>query len=63
MNRNIEAHIVDRLAGVYQPEEARLWLASPQPLLAGAVPAELIRSGRSEEVLRLVDQIAASVYR
>jgi hypothetical protein len=55
-------YIVDQLSDFYEPQEARLWIFSPQKLLAGASPAELIRSGRIDEVLRLVNQVRDAVY-
>ena len=55
-------YIVDQLSDFYEPNEARQWIFSPQKHLAGASPAELIRSGRIDEVLRLVTQLRDSVY-
>jgi hypothetical protein len=55
-------YIVDQLSDFYEPSEARLWIFSPQKHLAGASPGELIRSGRIDEVLRLVNQLRDSVY-
>jgi uncharacterized protein (DUF2384 family) len=55
-------YIVDLLADIYQPEEAREWIFSAQKLLSGAVPADLIRDGRADEVLRLVGQLRETVY-
>jgi hypothetical protein len=54
--------IVDQLSDFYEPTEARQWIFSPQKLLAGASPAELIRQGRIGEVRRLVDQLRDAVY-
>lgn len=54
--------IVDQLSDFYQPTEARQWMFSPQKLLAGVSPAELIRQGRIGEVRRLVDQLRDAVY-
>jgi len=55
-------YIVDLLADFYQPHEARRWLFAAQKLLGGAVPAELIRQGRIDEVLRLAGQLREAVY-
>ena len=55
-------YIVDQLSDFYEPSEARLWIFSPQKHLAGVSPAELIRNGRIDEVLRLVNQLRDSVY-
>lgn len=54
--------IVDQLGDFYEPNEARQWLFSPQKLLRGHSPAELIRDGKMDEVRRLVNQIRDGVY-
>jgi uncharacterized protein (DUF2384 family) len=54
--------IVDQLSDFYGPNEARQWIFSPQKLLKGVSPAELIREGRIEEVRRLVNQLRDAVY-
>jgi transcriptional regulator with XRE-family HTH domain len=54
--------IVDQLSDFYGPTEARQWIFSPQKLLAGVSPAELIRQGRIDEVRRLVDQLRDAIY-
>lgn len=56
------AFIVDQLADFYEPNEARQWIFSPQKLLGGVSPAELIREGRIDEVRRLVNQLSDAVY-
>src|SRR5947199_9224706 len=50
-------YIIDQLADFYEPNEARRWIFAPQGLLGGISPAELIRSGRIDEVMRLVGQL------
>lgn len=55
-------YIVDQLSDFYEPNEARQWIFSPQKHLAGISPAELIRDGRIDDVLRLVNQLRDSVY-
>jgi uncharacterized protein (DUF2384 family) len=52
----------DKLADFYQPDEARQWIFAPQELLSGASPAELIRDGRIDDVMRLVGQLRDSVH-
>lgn len=54
--------IVDQLSDFYEPNEARLWIFSPQKLLGGVSPAALIREGRIDEVRRLVNQLRETVY-
>jgi transcriptional regulator with XRE-family HTH domain len=60
MLRDLE-YIIDRLADFYEPNEARQWIFAPQKLLGGISPAELIRSGRIDEVMRLVGQLRDAV--
>ncbi len=55
-------YIVDQLADFYEPKEARQWIFAPQKLLDGTSPAELIRSGRIDEVMRLVGQLREGAY-
>lgn len=55
-------HIIDQLADFYEPNEARQWIFAPQKLLGGASPAELISTGRIDEVMRLVGQLRDAVH-
>lgn len=55
-------YIVDEISDFYEPQDARLWLISRQKLLDGAVPAELIQEGRTEEVIQMIDQLRDGVY-
>ena len=55
-------YIVDQLADFYEPNEARQWIFAPQRLLTGMSPAELIRNGRIDEVMRLVNQLREAVH-
>jgi hypothetical protein len=55
-------YIVDQLSGFYEPDAARHWLFARQKLLGGVSPAELIRTGRIDEVLILVNQLRDGVY-
>jgi uncharacterized protein (DUF2384 family) len=52
----------DKLADFYQPDEARQWIFAPQELLSGASPAELIRDGRIDDVMRLIGQLRDAVH-
>jgi antitoxin Xre/MbcA/ParS-like protein len=54
--------IIDQLSDFYEPNDARLWIFSPQKHLGGISPAELIREGRIDEVRRLVNQLRDAVY-
>jgi hypothetical protein len=55
-------YVVDQLADLYQPDEARLWLFSRQKLLDGEIPADLIRQRRTDDVIRIIRQLIGSVY-
>lgn len=55
-------YVVDQLADLYEPREARLWLFSRQKLLKGEIPAELLQKGRATEVITLIDQLRDGVY-
>jgi hypothetical protein len=54
--------IVERLSGIYTPEEARLWFNAPQKVLSGEVPAALIQAGRTDDVLAVIDQLREGVF-
>ena len=54
--------IVDQLSDSCEPNEARLWIFSPQKQLLGQSPAELIQAGKFDEVRRLVNQIRDAAY-
>lgn len=54
--------LTQQLAQFYDPTEARLWLFSPNRSLAGVRPADLISEGRTDEVLRLIDQLQSGAY-
>jgi transcriptional regulator with XRE-family HTH domain len=55
-------YVIDQLSDFYEPNEARQWIFAPQKLLDGVSPAELIRAGRIDEVMRLVSQLRDAVY-
>jgi hypothetical protein len=55
-------YIIDQLGDSYEPNEARQWIFAPQELLGGVSPAELIRTGRIDEVMRLVGQLREAVH-
>jgi transcriptional regulator with XRE-family HTH domain len=54
--------LVSQLAAYYSADEAKLWLFSPHKLLNGARPADLIAEQRTDEVLRLIDQLDSASY-
>ena len=54
--------VAERLSDFYEPDEARLWLQSAHPQLAGARPYDLIVSGRTAEVLEVIERLDTGVY-
>ncbi len=54
--------LVTQLAAYYTREEAKLWLFSPHSQLDGQRPADLIAAGRTDEVLKLIDQLESAAY-
>lgn len=56
------AYIVECLSDFYTPAEAREFFLSPQRLLDGEKPAELLQRGEIKRVMNLVKQIRDSVY-
>jgi hypothetical protein len=49
--------VVDRLAEFYSPDEARIWLYSKHPLLNGERAIDLIRTGRADELLAVIESL------
>ncbi len=54
--------IVDKLADIYEPLDARLWLFSRQRLLQERTPVELIQQGQIDDVLAAVNQLLGGVH-
>jgi len=55
-------YVVDQLADLYEPDEARMWLFSRQKLLNGQIPLELIQQHRTDEVLQVIRQVLDGVH-
>jgi transcriptional regulator with XRE-family HTH domain len=55
-------YVVDRLADFYTPEETRVWLHASHPLLKGERAIDLINSGRTEEVLAVIEGLDSGAY-
>ena len=55
-------YVVDRLGDFYTPEETRLWLHASHPMLGGERAIDLIRDGRTEEVLSVIESLDAGAY-
>jgi transcriptional regulator with XRE-family HTH domain len=54
--------VAERLSDFYEPDEARLWLQSAHPQLAGARPYDLIVGGRTADVLEVIERLDTGVY-
>lgn len=54
--------LVTELAEFYPPEEARLWLLSPHPLLGGDRPADRIQQGKLDDVLAVIEQLKTGAF-
>src|SRR5271166_213289 len=55
-------YVVDRLADFYTPDETRLWLHARHPMLGNARAIDLINSGRTEEVLAVIEALDSGAY-
>jgi len=55
-------YVVDRLSDFYTPDESRLWLHAPHPMLQGARAIDLIKNGRTPEVLAVIDALDQGAY-
>lgn len=51
-----------RLATVYKPQGAALWLDSPHRLLGGRSAWSLIQEGNIEPVEQLIDQLESGAF-
>lgn len=56
------APVIDELSGFFAPDEARLWLFSPNRMLAGSRPVDHIQEGRIDEVRALIAQLRDGAY-
>ena len=55
-------YVVDRLGDFYTPDEIRLWLHTPHPMLDGARAIDVITAGRTEEVLAVIEALETGAY-
>ncbi len=55
-------YVVDRLAEFYSPDETRLWLHAPHPMLAGDRAIDLINMGQTERVLEAIEALDAGAF-
>ncbi len=54
--------LVNELSELYPPKEAHLWLYAPHKRLAGQRPADLIQSGKTEDVLQVIAQLKDGAF-
>jgi transcriptional regulator with XRE-family HTH domain len=55
-------YVVDRLADFYTPDETRLWLHAAHPMLKGERAIDLINTGRTEEVLGVIEALDSGAF-
>jgi transcriptional regulator with XRE-family HTH domain len=55
-------YIIDQLSDFYEPIEARQFLFMRQRLLGEQTPADLIKNGKIDEVVALVQRMRDGVY-
>ena len=54
-------YVGEQLSKVLKPEDANLWIFSPNPLLKGDSPAERIARGDFKTVLALIEALADGI--
>jgi hypothetical protein len=64
LNLHIDSSALVRakLAAVFTEDEIEVWLRSPQPLLDGRVPLEMIADGELVRVLALISQLEDGTF-
>ena len=55
-------YVVDRLNDFYTPDETRLWLHTPHPMLGGKRAIDLINAGHTQEVLAVIENLDSGAY-
>jgi uncharacterized protein (DUF2384 family) len=55
-------YVIERLSQVIEPKVAEDWLFTPLRALDYAKPVDLIRTGRTRDVLAIIDAIGEGVY-
>lgn len=58
----IELRVIELLEDIYEPDEALRWFRSPQKLLEGKQPHELVARGDVRRVREVIDEILDGVY-
>ena len=55
-------YVVDRLGEFYTPDETRLWLHARHPMLGNERAIDLINTGRTEDVLAVIEGLDSGAY-
>jgi len=55
-------YVVDRLSEFYTPEETRVWLHASHPMLKGERAIDLINTGRTADVLAVIEALDSGAY-
>ena len=58
----IPAYYVRLLDGIYDHDTARMWWCTPQPLLGGQTPADMVANGLAHRVLHVINQLRDSTH-
>lgn len=54
--------LVTELSEFYDPEQARMWLFTPQRLLNGETPAERIEADRLDDVIAIIKRLQDGAF-
>lgn len=54
--------MLEELSELYTPDQARLWLFSPNRMLQGERPADLIQRGETKQVLTVIDAMREGAF-
>jgi uncharacterized protein (DUF2384 family) len=63
LRRILDVHfVVDELAELYEPDEARVWLHAPNRLLGNKRPFDLISRGEIDPVLQVIAMLKDGAF-
>lgn len=55
-------HVVLAALEVFTPDGVRIWMTAPHTQFGGQSPVKLIRTGRVDDVLRVIEQLATGSF-
>jgi uncharacterized protein (DUF2384 family) len=58
----VSIELVELLSELYEPAEIEVWLKTPQLLLDGSRPLDLIKAGRESEVISVLRSLLEGTY-